>query len=81
LLNLEPNRAIEIVRRPNRATGFFVIARRWVVERAFARPGRRRRLAKHWEEATSSSHALLLITAIRRETRFIERQEKNVVEF
>jgi len=36
LLNMEPSPTIEIVRRPSEATGFVVIARRWVVERIFA---------------------------------------------
>ena len=38
--------AIEIVRRPNNATGFVLIAKRWVVERTFAWLGRCRRLAR-----------------------------------
>ena len=36
---------IEIVTRPNAAEGFVALARRWVVERTFARLGRGRRLA------------------------------------
>jgi transposase len=41
---------IEIVKRPDGAKGFVVIARRWVVERTFAWLGRCRRLAKDWED-------------------------------
>src|SRR5215204_4734718 len=37
---------IEIVRKPKDQVGFAVHARRWVVERFFARIGRNRRLAK-----------------------------------
>lgn len=81
LLNLEPGPAIEIVRRPNTATGFAVIARRWVVERTFAWLGRCRRLAKDWEQTIPSSEAWLLIAAIRRATRFIAKQEKAIGEF
>ncbi len=81
LLNLEPSPAIEIVRRPNRATGFVVIARRWVVERTFAWLGRCRRLAKDWEETIGSSESWLLIASIRRASRFIAKQEKAVSEF
>jgi transposase len=81
VLNLEPSPAIAIVRRPNRATGFVVIARRWVVERTFAWLGRCRRLAKDWERTTASSETWLLIAAIRRAYRFIARQENVAAEF
>jgi transposase len=81
ILNLEPSPAIEIVRRPNRATGFVVIARRWVVERTFAWLGRCRRLAKDWERMTVSAETWLLIAAIRRASRFIARHGKTVAEF
>ena len=81
LLNLEAGPAIEIVRRPNRATGFVVVARRWVVERTFAWLGRCRRLAKDWERTIASSHAWLLLAAIRRTTRYIARQAKAAREF
>ncbi len=81
VLNLEPSPVIEIVRRPNRATGFVVIARRWVVERTFAWLGRCRRLAKDWECATASSETWLLIAAIRRTSRFIARQENAAAQF
>lgn len=68
---------IEIVRRPNAATGFVVITRRWVVERTFAWLGRCRRLAKDWEKSISSSNAWLTIAAIRRQSRFIAKQIKS----
>lgn len=77
LLNMEPSPTIEIVRRPNQATGFVVIARRWVVERTFAWLGRCRRLAKDWEKTLSSSNAWLTIAAIRRQARFIAKQMKS----
>lgn len=62
---------IEIMKRPNGAKGFVVIARRWVVERTFAWLGRCRRLAKDWEATIASSDAWLLIASIRRTTRRI----------
>ncbi|NJR13024.1 MAG: transposase, partial [Phyllobacteriaceae bacterium] len=74
--------AIEIVRRPNKATGFVVIARRWVVERTFAWLGRCRRLAKDWEKNIGSSEGWLIVAAIRRATRFIAKhQGKAAAEF
>lgn len=65
---------IEIVRRPPGATGFVVIARRWVVERTFAWLGRCRRLAKDWEASIASADAWTLIAAIRRSARHIARK-------
>ena len=76
MLNMEPSPTIEIVRRPNKATGFVVIARRWVVERTLAWLGRCRRLAKDWERTLSSSNAWLTSAAIRRQSRFIAKQMK-----
>ncbi|WP_299870698.1 IS5 family transposase [uncultured Hoeflea sp.] len=81
LLNMEPSPAIEIVRRPDKATGFVIIARRWVVVRTFAWLGRCRRLAKDWEETIASSESWLLIASIRRASRLIAKHEKTVQEF
>jgi len=64
---------IEIVKRPDGAKGFVVIARRWVVERTFAWLGRCRRLAKDWEATIASSDAWLLVASIRRTVRLIAR--------
>ena len=65
---------INIVRRPDHAKGFVVIARRWVVERTFAWLGRCRRLAKDWEKSIASSEAWMLIASIRRTSRKLARQ-------
>lgn len=65
---------IEIVKRPPGVTGFVVIARRWVVERTFARLGRCRRLARDWEASIASAEPWLLVAAIRRSARFITRK-------
>ena len=62
--NLDASPRIEIVRRLRQATGFVVVAKRWVVERTFAWLGCCRRLAKDWENTILSSEAWLLITAI-----------------
>jgi len=57
--------AIEIVKRSNGATGFAVIARRRVVERTFAWPGRCRRLAKDFENLSRNALAFLKLASIR----------------
>ena len=72
---------IEIVRRADGVKGFVVIARRWVVERTLAWIGRCRRLAKDWENSIASSEAWTLIASIRRLSRRIARQAKQVREF
>jgi transposase len=64
---------IEVVKRPNGANGFVVIARRWVVERTFAWLGRCRRLAKDWEKTIASADAWTLIASIRRSVRYTAR--------
>jgi transposase len=50
-----------------------VLAKRWVVERAFAWIGRNRRLAKHFEATIESTRAFLyaasVIPLVRRLTR------------
>lgn len=57
--------AIEIVKRPDGAKGFVLVARRWVVERTLSWINRCRRLAKDWEASIASSEAWLLIASIR----------------
>lgn len=64
---------IEIVRRSNKAKGFEVIPRRWVVERTFAWLGRCRRLAKDWEKSIQSAESWLLIAHIKLVTRRLAR--------
>lgn len=64
---------MEIVKRSDKAKGFEVIPRRWVVERTFAWLGRCRRLAKDWEKSILSAESWLLIAHIRLVTRRIVR--------
>ena len=64
---------IEIVKRPNAAEGFVVLARRWVVERTFAWLGRCRRLAKDFEATLESALAWLHVANIRLLTRKLAR--------
>lgn len=48
---------MELVKRSDRAKGFEVLPRRWVVERTFAWLGRCRRLAKDFERSIESAQA------------------------
>ena len=64
---------MEIVKRSDKAKGFEVIPRRWVVERTFAWLGRCRRLAKDWEKSILSAESWLLIAHIRMVTRRLAR--------
>ena len=61
----QKQRTLEIVKRPDAAKGFVVLAKRWVVERTFAWLGRCRRLAKDWENSIESSEAWTYIASIR----------------
>ncbi len=49
------NWTFEIIKRSDAAKGFEVLPRQWVVERSFAWFGRKRRLAKNFEETIASS--------------------------
>ena len=60
-----------MIKRPDTARGFEILPRRWVVERTFAWLGRRRRLAKYWEQSTESSSAWATVASVRVLTRRI----------
>lgn len=62
---------IEIVKRSDRAKGFVVLPKRWIVERSFAWLGRCRRLTRDVEATIASSEAWLMIAHIRRVLRKI----------
>jgi transposase len=64
---------IEIIKRSDRAGGFIVLPRRWVVERTFAWLGRCRRLAKDFEATITSAVAWILVAHIRTVTRKLAR--------
>ena len=63
----------EIIKRSDKAVGFELLPRRWVVERTFAWLGRCRRLAKDFEATIQSAVAWILIAHIRRLTRRLVR--------
>ena len=65
--------AMEIVKRTDKAKGFEVLPRRWVVERTFAWLGRCRRLARDFEKTIASAEAWILVASIRMLTRRIAR--------
>lgn len=56
---------VEIVKRSDRACGFLVLPKRWIVERSFAWLGRCRRLAKDWECLNAKAMAFLKLASIR----------------
>jgi len=64
---------LQIVKRTDKANGFEVLPRRWVVKRTFAWLGRCRRLAKDWEKSIASAEAWMLIAHIRILTRRLAR--------
>jgi putative transposase len=57
---------VELVKRPEGAEGFIVLAKRWIVERTFAWFGRYRRLAKEYEATCESSEDLIYAAMINR---------------
>jgi transposase len=61
---------LEIIKRSDKAKGFELLPRRWVVERTFAWLGRCRRLAKDFEKSTASAEAWIMIAHIRMLTRY-----------
>jgi putative transposase len=58
--------AVEIVKRPEDASGFVVLPKRWIVERTFGWFGRYRRLAKAYEATCESSEDLIYAAMINR---------------
>ena len=55
---------LQIVKRPDTAKGFVLLARRWVVERTFAWLMKFRRLSRDYEETSQSSEAWIRIAMI-----------------
>jgi putative transposase len=64
---------VHIIKRSDRAKGFEILPRRWVVERTFAWLNRNRRLAKDFEHTITSAAAWLFMAAVQMVTRRIAR--------
>lgn len=64
---------MEIIKRSDKAKGFEIQPRRWVVERTFAWLGRCRRLAKDFEKSVASAEAWITFAHIRMLTRRLAR--------
>ena len=65
LAKVRPHLNVEIVKRSDRAKGFVVLSKRWIVERTLAWLNRCRRLAKDWESRNRKALAFLHLASIR----------------
>ncbi len=65
LSQILPQLKTEIVKRSDRANGFVVLPKRWIVERTIAWLNRCRRLAKDWENLNRTALAFLRLASIR----------------
>ncbi len=65
LAEVLPYLDVEIVKRPDAAIGFKIVAKRWIVERTIAWLNRCRRLAKDWENLNRNALAFLKLASIR----------------
>jgi putative transposase len=55
---------LEVVKRSDRATGFVVLPKRWIVERTFAWLGRSRRLSKDYEALPETSETWIYVAML-----------------
>jgi len=60
-----PGMSVEIVKRSDRASGFEVLPKRWVVERTIGWLNRCRRLAKDFEDLSRNALAFIRLASIR----------------
>ena len=65
---------IEVVKRSDKAKGFVLLPRRWVVERTFAWLGNYRRLSKDYEYSLYSADAMIYAAMIHLMLRRLARQ-------
>jgi transposase len=66
---------LEVKRRPTGAKGFVLLPKRWVVERTHAWIGRWRRHSRDYERYTSSSAAMIQVSAIGTMLRRLDKSE------
>jgi len=57
---------LEVVKRSDRAAGFVVLPKRWIVERTFAWLGRSRRLSKDYEALPETSETWIYVAMLHR---------------
>ena len=67
---------LEIVKRSDKAQGFVLLPKRWIVERTFGWLGRCRRLAKDFENLTASHVGFVILAMIRLLLRRVVRLRK-----
>ena len=65
LASILPSLKIKIVKRSDKASGFVVLPKRWIIERSIAWLNRCRRLAKDWENLNISALMFLRLASIR----------------
>jgi putative transposase len=65
---------LEIVKRLTGVSGFYVLPRRWVVERTFAWFNRYRRLSKDYEFDTDTSETMIYLAMIHLMVRRLDKQ-------
>jgi transposase len=65
LAKILPHLKTEIIKRSDRARGFVVLPKRWIVERTIAWLNRCRRLGKDWENLTANALAFVQLASIR----------------
>jgi putative transposase len=68
----------EVIKRSEKAKGFVMLPRRWVVERTFGWLGRYRRLSKDYEELVETSEAMIYAAMIRLMLKRLERHSISV---
>jgi len=56
---------LEIVKRSDIAKGFYILPKRWIVERTYGWPGRCRRIVKDYENLTRSHVGFIILAMIR----------------
>jgi putative transposase len=77
LYDSDATHTVDVVSRPDGATGFEPIRIRWVVEQAIACLNRYRRLSKDYERTTASSETWVKVAAISRMARRARRNKDN----